>query len=131
MIRERWVLRDTEGREHAVVFAHQGEEPEVEPWMAHSVYARGWTLKKEEGGGHEVRAMHGVVNWQKVADDLAEPMRMLLSDQVELSEAEADEWMDKAQQALDAHDVAHMEVGVGLFGQTAEEPGQEDDDGGS
>lgn len=131
MKREHYVLRDNRGVMKAAVTTMEGADPEIEPWMAENIRSRGWSLRKfipilaEDHNEDEIE-IHGYVDWKAVAHSLAAALRPLLSDEHEVdNEEQAEEFLEQAQQALDAFDVAQMEAALDIVAQEPAPPEQE------
>lgn len=111
MKRDLYVVRDAIGHRVAEILTPEGETPEIETWMAENVRNRGWSIEKiiRPQSEHQID-VHGYADWRSIAGELAEAIRPILSGGD--SEQDDEEILSGAQAALDAYDVALMEVSM-------------------
>lgn len=120
MNRQRYVIRNSIGESVAEILTPDGQTPEVPPWVAENIHSSGWSIEKFEVVKTDVE-IHGAVDWKRVAEEMAVPLRQMLADDVPAeTEEQVEEIFGQAQQALDGFDVAMMEVSMAHL--TAEEP---------
>ncbi len=127
--RDLYHLSNNYGWIQARVFADPGSEPELEPWMVDKIQRMGWTLTKAETGQRVDVSVHGRVDWAKVAQTLAEVLRPILDDSVELDAEASEQLLGMAEIALADYDVAHMEIDLATP-ITVEHPTEGDTDAG-
>lgn len=123
MRRIEYLLKDAAMVTRARVTCMENEDPVLEPWMTEAVKHRGWFLTK--GYSAFETTQHGGSNWQSIAEQLSEALRMAVTDEdgedltEEATEQAVEAIHERAIAALDAYDLAVMELSMH---QTTEEP---------
>lgn len=110
MSRSLILVKDMMGTVQARMVIGKDETPVLEPWMVHNVRHLGWSVEKWETREAGVQ-IHGLADWQGVAEKMAGVLRQIISEDVG-DEESAEQMMEDARAALDAFTLAELEVAV-------------------